>query len=185
EARRQKGREKIIDGICVEGQRRPTVLTFGYQPIVDLDRSRSQVRRLAAVRANYTDERIRLLRPRRNRPAGTMILERTPHEVDAVGEQRRGQRIAFVACVALAIEGEADRPRAIDAATRCRPERRIAHRRPSFAASIVAASGRGSPDLYVSRIRSLTVSRTALKKRPQPCTCRQRSKWMPFGLVRM
>src|SRR5690554_2749968 len=56
EARRQKGREKIIDGICVEGQRRPTVLTFGYQPIVDLDLSRSQVRRLAAVRANYTDE---------------------------------------------------------------------------------------------------------------------------------
>jgi len=32
---------------------------------------------------------------------------------------------------------------------------------------------------------SVTVSRTALKKRAQPCTWRQRSKVIPFGLERM
>ena len=50
--------------------------------------------------------------------------------------------------------------------------------------SLHGAGGRGSPDLYVAAILSLTVSRRQLKKRPQPTVWRQRSAWTPRVLSR-
>ena len=66
-----------------------------------------------------------------------MILERTAHEMDAVGDQRRGQRVAGKALIDAAIEAELDRRAAIDAAA-LGHAKRIGHH---------IASGRGWPAL--------------------------------------
>src|SRR6185503_5429959 len=48
-----------------------------------------------------------------------------------------------------------------------------------------AIVGRGSPVLYVATKWSVVVSRRALKNRPHPCVCRQRSACTPFMLDRI
>src|SRR5437867_10416034 len=103
-----------------------------------------------------------------------MIFEGAADEVDAIGNQRRGQRVTLKAAIEAAIEGERQWLAPIDAAA-CRQTHGPAHD---------AISGRGWPALYVARILSLTVSRRQLKKRPHPLVWRQRSAWMPLGFFR-
>ena len=62
-----------------------------------------------------------------------MQLERAADEVEAVGDQRRSQRVAGAADIGLAVEGEAQRPGAIDASALVQPEG-AAHRRATGAA---------------------------------------------------
>ena len=67
---------------------------IAVEPVVELDLRRAQVRRLAPAAAIDVDQRVRLLRARRKDAARPVILERAPDEMNAVGQQRRGQRIA-------------------------------------------------------------------------------------------
>ena len=48
-----------------------------------------------------------------------MVLERAADQLDAVGDQRRGQRVALEAGERLAVEGEVQRRRAVDETARC------------------------------------------------------------------
>src|SRR5262249_22300115 len=105
------------------------------------DLSRAQVGRLAGVVAPHGDERIRLLGAARDRAARTVVLERAPHEVHAVGEQRGGERVAGTALVGASVEAEVEWPRAIDAAAGG-PSRALVHGR-----AAAVSCGRGSPTL--------------------------------------
>ena len=115
EAGGEKRRQRAVDGHRVALQRRPGVLRFGAQALVDLDLRRAQIGRHAALAGVDRDQRVRLLRAERHRPARAVVFERAAHQVDAVGDQRGGERVAGNALIALAVEAEADGARTVDA----------------------------------------------------------------------
>ena len=92
----------------VEGERGPAVLRAGGKPVIDLLHGGADVGRLAGAIALDGDQRVRLLRARRQDAARTMVLERAADEMDVVGDQRGGERVAFEGGVFLAVEGKAD-----------------------------------------------------------------------------
>ena len=108
-----------------------------------LDRG-AGVRLEAAGAAAGADQRVRLVGAGGDDAARAVVLERAAHQVDAVGEQRRGEGVAGEALVALAVEGEADRPAVVDAAAVRRRGRLVIRVPPR---SRLAMSGRGSPGL--------------------------------------
>ena len=117
EARRKEGRQAVIDRQRVEFQRRPAVLALRLQPVEQLHRGRPRVG-LAPRPAAQLHQGIRLFRPGGNRPARTVILEAAPHQPHAIGQKRRGQRIAGMSQIGQPVEGEADRAAAVDLAAR-------------------------------------------------------------------
>ena len=66
------------------------------------------------------DECVGLLDPGGHDPAGAMVLEAAADEVDAVGEQGRGQRVAGEARAVAALEAERTRRAAVDQAAALR-----------------------------------------------------------------
>ena len=110
---RQQRRKQVVDRHDVETERRPAILAFGNQAVEQLDRGRARVGLLARPAAQF-DDRVGLLRTGGQDAARPMVLEAAPDQVHAVGEQRRGQRVALVSLVGFAVEGETDRVVAID-----------------------------------------------------------------------
>src|SRR3546814_15056459 len=96
--------------------------------------------------------------------------------MDAIGQQRRGERVALIAGIGLAVKVKAHGPAVVHPALAgdaigghfCTPP-----------ASTSPTTGRGRPALSVVTNLSLTVSRTALQKRPPPLVCPQRPNWRP------
>ena len=111
EASREHRRHAVVHRPHVEGERRPAVLRGGIEPVIDLLHGRPHVRLPARGIAPHPDERVRFLRTRREDAARPVVLERPPDEMDAVGEKRRGERIAGERRVARPVEGEARRLR--------------------------------------------------------------------------
>ena len=64
------------------------------QAVEELDHRGARVGLGPAAAAVDADERIRLFRAGRQDAARPVILERAADEMDAVGEQRRGERVA-------------------------------------------------------------------------------------------
>ena len=54
-------------------------------------------------------QRIGLFRPKAQHAAWPVIFERAARQVHAIGQERRGQRVAFDAGHRLAVKGETDR----------------------------------------------------------------------------
>ena len=129
EARREDRRQEIVRPPKIEAQVRPAVLRMRLEPVVELDLGRAQVRRLARRITMYRHERVRLLGTGGDDAARPVVLERAPDEMHAVGEQRRGQRVAGEALVGRAVEAEPERARPVDASALRRPE--CAHGAPS------------------------------------------------------
>jgi hypothetical protein len=92
-----------------------------------------------------------------------MVLEAARDKVDAVGEERRSERVADITVVGPASEDEADRAMPVDPATRGEAE------------------GLG----HLRSISCVTVLRARVNQRRQPWTWNQRSSSRPFGLRRM
>ena len=113
EAGLDERREPGIDGREVEGERGPAVLAPRLEAVIELDPGRARVR-LAPRAGAKLDERVRLLGTGREHAARAVILEGAPDEPHAVGKKRRGKRIAGKAGHDAAVEGKAQRPRAID-----------------------------------------------------------------------
>src|SRR5271156_4874079 len=88
----------------------------------------------------------------------------------SVRQQRGRQRVTGITGIGAAIESEIYRISTLDAAARFGAE--------------TAAHGVVSPGFQLAWNRSDTVSRDALKYRPQPCVWRQRSACGPRGLLR-
>jgi hypothetical protein len=133
EAGRHEVGEQADERERVPLARRPGVLARRLQPLVEFDLPGAQVRRDAALAGVERNDRVGLLGPERQQTARPMQLERAADEMDAVGDQRRGEGVAGAAGVGSPVEGEAQRPGAIDAAAFGQPER-AAHRRATGAA---------------------------------------------------
>ncbi len=155
EARGEERRQEVVHGADVEAPRRPAVLARGDEALVELHLGHAQVRRLAGAVARHGAERVGLLGAGGQKAAGAVILEGAADEVHAVGEQRRGERVAVAALVGVAVEGEAERAGAVDAAAAGRAVE-PGHGATSSPAPIRGASpsgtgggtsGRASPDL--------------------------------------
>ena len=152
---REERRQQVVDRADVEAAGRPAVLARGHEPVVEFDLRGPQVRRHPGLVARHGDERVRLIGAGRQDAARAMVLERPSEEMHAVGEERRGQRVALETLVGMPVEGEAERRRAVDAAAAGRAEV-DAHGATSSPAPIRGASpsgpggaisGRGSPVL--------------------------------------
>src|SRR5581483_9367028 len=115
EAGAEDRREKLVHREQIEFERRPAVLARGVEAVVELDGRGAGVR-LASRARSELDERARLLGARGQDATGAMIFERARDEADAVGKERRGERVAGMADEVLAVEGEGERAAAVDEA---------------------------------------------------------------------
>jgi hypothetical protein len=116
EAGREQHVEAVVDRADVALERRPAVLARRAETLEDLGDRRPRVGLEAAPAAVGADERVRLLAAGRQDAARPVVLERAADEMDAVGEQRRRERVAGPADEGPAVEEEADGPRRIGAA---------------------------------------------------------------------
>ena len=107
--------EQAVDGKGVPLERGPGVLAERAQALVELDLRRAQIGRDAALAGVERDERVGIVRAEGQDAARAVIFERSGDEMRAVGDERRGERVARAADVTLAVEGEAEGLGAIDA----------------------------------------------------------------------
>ena len=121
----------------VARERRPAVLADGFEPVVKLDRRGAEIGR-AALGPPDLHERVGLLGAGRKDPARAVIFEGAADEVDAVGQERRGERVARMAREPLAVERKGQGAAAVDAPAGGEPEGLRYGAAPS-------AAGRGSP----------------------------------------
>ena len=119
----EAGRHQPAGELADEAHR----VVLGARPAVDRRRDQTVEQRLLGrpdVRHGprrivpELHHRVRLLDAGRDDAARPGVLEAAPDDVDAVGEQRRGERVAAVALQATPGERERQRPAAIDAPAR-------------------------------------------------------------------
>ena len=124
EAGGQQRRGQGADGLKIEAERRPAILAFGDETVMQLDDRRRDVG-LAPGAFAQRHERIRLLGASRIDPPGAVIFEAAADKDHVVGEQGRRQRVAGKAGEPPPVEGKGDRARAVDiAAGSCPPLRK-------------------------------------------------------------
>ena len=120
-----------LEGLVIEagGQEAPEQaerrreVVIGARPAIDAGRGEAVVELDAGgagvgqgVGAGlHLDDGVGLLRSRREDAARAVVLEAAPDHRDPVGNQRRGQGVTGIAAVLAAVEGEAERPAAVDA----------------------------------------------------------------------
>ena len=138
---REQHVEPIIDRAEVEFQRWPAVLALGVQAGMDLLDGGAGVWLEAAGTAAGADQGVGFLGTGGQDAARAVVFEAAAHEVHAVGEQGRGDGVAFVAVIGLAVEGEGDGAVAVDPAAVLDAE--FGHDETSGP----GVSGRGSPAL--------------------------------------
>ncbi len=117
-SRAEKRREQAVDRQHIEIERRPAILAQRVEAVVKLGRRRAGIGLAPRAIAQF-DQRIRLLGPVADNAARTMIFERAPDQLDVIGQQGRGERVARKAAETLAVEGEALRSRAVDRPAGC------------------------------------------------------------------
>ncbi len=131
--------EQLIHGENVELERGPAILARGVEPVVKLDGGGAGVGLAPRARAKL-DQSIRLFRACGEDAARAVVFERAADETNAVGKQRRGERVAGMAAELSAVEIKAQGPRPVDQAAVCEPVRlmRGRHFEVSFAADSTA-----------------------------------------------
>ena len=140
EARRNEGRQQARHRAHVKIQARPAVLALGDKAVIELDLGGAQIWCEAGLVPAHRDQRIGLFGACAQHAARTVIFERAAHQVNAIGQEGRGQRIALYALIAAAIKAEGQALAAVDLAASVCAERR-AHAAGPF------RSGRASPVL--------------------------------------
>ena len=103
----------------------------------------------------HLDQRVRLFRTGAEDAARPVIFERAADQPHAIGQQRRGQRVARVPGIAAAVEGEIEAARPIDDAADGKAERLPLRNMARVTAGL--RSGFASATLSISCLR---VSRT-------------------------
>ena len=106
----------VARGVRDVGQAALARQTVGHEAVVELHGGRSQHR--LGERLLDLHEAARVLRPGRGDAAGASELDARADPVRARGEQRRGEGVAGVPGVSLAVEGEGEGGGAVDAAAR-------------------------------------------------------------------
>ena len=152
EARRQKGRGKVVDRQQVQLQRGPGILAACLKPFVQLLHRGADVRLLRRALADG-DQRVGFFRSRRQHAARAVILERPRQQALIVGQQRRGKGIARKPFVAVTVETERDALVAVDLPALAQPH----------AAPPAASRASTAP-----RTSCVTVLRVTTSHAPQP-----------------
>ena len=130
EARHEDRRQEVVDGADVEFERRPMVLRGRAQARAGLDHGGAVVRVDPAGPAIDREQRARLVGAVAQDAARAVVLERAPDEMDAVGQQCRGDGVAGESVDRLAVELEDDGAGAVDASAAGQSER-LCHLTPS------------------------------------------------------
>ena len=133
EARREEPRQRGVHRANVEVQVREGVDRLGGQALAQLGHRHAVVgftRAFLGVGDVAVDERVWLFHASGNDAARAVVLERTTHQMHAVGQQRRGHRVTAIAREGLAVEGKAQRLGTVDA-TAGREAIFLAHAQPS------------------------------------------------------
>jgi len=138
---RNERSEQIVDGAEVEGKARPAILTVRFESLVQLDLGGAQVGRVAGGVAAHGHKRVGLLGSGCEHTTRAVILERAAHQVHAVGEQRRGERVPGNTGVSAPVEAEMHGARAVDTPA-LQGAQALVHGRTG-----AAAVGTGSPTL--------------------------------------
>jgi len=128
EARRQEARKAVVQHPDIELERGPVVLALRAQPVEKRGGCGPRVG-LHPGAVAQRHQRVRLLGARGHDAARAVVLEGPAHQHLAVGQERRGERVARVPGEALAVEGEGNRAAAVDAAAA--GGQTGAHRQPS------------------------------------------------------
>ena len=110
----------VVDGGVAPVERAAPRQPARDQPVGQLDLRRAQ-HRLRAAAALHLDQPVRLLRARRGDPARPAAVDARPDDVDPVGEQRRGQRVAAEPAEGCAVERERERGAAVHPAVSVDP----------------------------------------------------------------
>ena len=116
EPRREEALQDRIHRADIEFQRREAVLALGVKAVIELDLGGPKVR-FGLGAATNADERVRLFRSDGNDAARTVVFEGTADKMNVVGEQRRGERVALIALIALAVESEGEGACTVNPAT--------------------------------------------------------------------
>ena len=117
EPRAEERREQPKGGAQVEIDRGPAVLAAGRESVNEVDDRAGNVRRRAAA-APEREQPVWFLDARREEAARPVVLEAAPDERDAVGQQRRSQRVAREPAIIAPFDREAQLAVAIDAPAR-------------------------------------------------------------------
>ncbi len=177
EACAEKVRQPVIDRHQIESKRREPVLASGDQPVMELGHGDPAVR-LAAGAGAKLDKAVRLFRSGRNNAARTVIFERASDKPHAVGDQRRGERVAGKAAITPPVKGEAERCAAVDqAAVKTVHLGHFALRPEAMPAATSAASSTFSTSW-------VTVSRVTISQLRSPISWYHSSRCAPAGLSR-
>src|SRR5690606_21834004 len=156
----EEGVQPVVDRHGVKLQAGPGVLAGRLQPVEQLGHRGPRVRLLPRAGAQL-HQRVRLLRTGRKRSTRAVILEAAPHQPYAVCQQRRGQRIAGMALIGPAVEGEAEGAAAVDLAAG--DAVRLGH----FVRPMAFATSRASSTLMTSCV---TVLRVTTSQERSPCS---------------
>ena len=155
EAGDEDRRQRIVDGADVEVERRPSGSASAATGRATASMADARLfGSIAAASAIDRQQRVRLLGSVAEDAARAVKLERPADEVDAVGEQRRGDRVAGERLQLHAVEPHRDRFRAVDAAA---PGETVGlhHRLPRYAFGPIGpalAHGIGADDPVARRI---------------------------------
>ena len=99
-------REQVVDRADIESKRRPAVLRLRLHPLEDFLDGRPHIRRMGVRRARNIDERVGFFRPGGENAARPVILEGPTGQVNPIGDQGRGERVALDAGQLTAVECE-------------------------------------------------------------------------------
>src|SRR5690606_21375673 len=110
EAGRKQRRQQAADGAEIERQRWPAVLRGSSEVVIELLHRGTHVGREATLAAVDANQRVRFLGTGRKDAARAVVLDRAPDEMNAIGQQRRGERVAGETFQRPAVEGEAQWP---------------------------------------------------------------------------
>ena len=94
EAGREQRRQPVVHHADIAVQRRPAVLALRDQAVMERDGGRAHVRIGRGLPRVQLDQRVRLLRPRGQDAARSVVLEAAADHMDAVRQQGGGQRVA-------------------------------------------------------------------------------------------
>ena len=150
EAGRHQRRQPLRRREQVQARARPAVDRARLQPVDQLDLGGLQVGDQVRPLADLHD-RVGLLAPAADEAARPVQLEAAADDAHAVGQQRRGERVALAAVVLAAVEPERQRARALDAPACGQPPGACAHG---------STPGSASPIRLTARISWVTVWRT-------------------------
>ena len=125
---RKQARQQITYRTEVEADTRPAILAEGFQPLVQLNLGGTQIR--LGYRAGFhLNQGIRFLAAGRQNAARAMVFKTSGNQMHAVGEQRRGERIAAEARELPAVEAKFERPITLDVTPGKQAKRLVAHLR--------------------------------------------------------